>query len=169
MKSEMPNETAVNADLEPISSKDGMPPTTGFALRDANQHTFGDFQIDETPFQCAGAYAISDLTDQVVYMGYSKNVALKLSFHSRLQPQHCSTFRVYTPPVPPELISPDMLENVLEYWIREIGDVPRGNSVDRAIWEQETPIDRKVLFASIFFIFLASSIMKQVLYFTTSY
>ncbi|MEM9275865.1 MAG: NB-ARC domain-containing protein, partial [Cyanobacteria bacterium P01_F01_bin.143] len=53
-------------------------------------------------------------------------------------------------------------ENVLEYWVGEIGNVPKGNTIDRALWEQQNPTDRKVLFAFIFILFLISSIIKQV-------
>lgn len=142
---------------------------TGFALRDAQIHSFADLNTDETPFQIGGAYAISDTSGNIMYMGYSKNIAAKLAFHARLQPQSCASFRFYAPPVPPELMSPDMLENVLEYWVQEVGGLPKGNTVDRALWEQENPVDRKVLFATVFAIFLFTSIVKQFLYFTTRY
>lgn len=141
----------------------------GFALVDAPVHTFADLAIDSTPFETGGAYAISDAAGVVQYMGYSKNMASKLDFHARLRPKSCVSFRIYAPPVPPELISPDLLESVLEYWVREVGDVPRGNSVDRALWEQERPLDRKVLLASIFSLFLISSIFKQIMFFSTRY
>lgn len=172
MQAKRPDDEPTNSNLKPMElneKMEKMASSSGFALRDAREYTFSDFAIDETPFQSGGAYAISDPKGQVVYMGYSRNVAAKLAFHARLQPQSCSSFRMYVPPVPPELISPDMLENVLEYWVREIGDVPRGNTVDRALWEQENPINRKVLFTAIFSLFLVSSIVKQVFYFATRY
>lgn len=153
-----------------ISSSKSTPPS-GFALSDATICSFQSFNDDETPFQVGGAYAIFDSSDTIVYMGYTKNVATKLSFHQSLQPKSCISFKVYVPSVPPELMSPDMLENVLEYWVREIGTVPKGNSVDRLLWEQDAKksTDRKVLFASILALFLISSIIKQVFYFTTPY
>lgn len=147
----------------PVSS------TKGFSLLEAQKHSFAELKVDDSFFQVGGAYAISDPADRVMYMGYSKNIAAKLAFHERLQPQSCASFRVYIPLVPPELMSPDLLENVLEYWVRENGELPRGNTVDRALWENDNPVSRKVLLASIFALFLISSIIKQVMYFSTRY
>lgn len=141
----------------------------GFALRDAPLLDFQTLPLRGEDFQRGGAYAIRDVDGHICYMGYSKNVAAKLRFHAQLVPHRCASFQVYLPSLPPELISPDMLESVLEYWVRENGAVPRGNTVDRHLWEQRDPVDRKVLFGSIFALFLISSIVKQVLYFTTRY
>lgn len=141
----------------------------GFALNDAPLYQFNILSSEQDAFEKGGAYAIRNPDGQVCYMGYSKNIASKLLFHSSLQPEKCSSFQVYVPPVPAELISPEMLESVLEYWVRENGGVPPGNTVDRPLWEQSNPTDRKVLFGSIFTLFLISSIVKQVLYYTTRY
>lgn len=143
--------------------------STGFALSDTQINAFADLPERQETFARGGAYAIRDAAGQICYMGYSKNIAAKLEFHERLVPEKCASFQVYVPPVPQELISPEMLENVLEYWVRESGAVPAGNTVDRALWEQENPVDRKVLLGSMFFLFLISSIVKQVLYYTTRY
>lgn len=143
--------------------------TKGFALRDAVVYDFVDLAQSHSRFEVPGAYAICDALGELHYMGYSKNVATKLMFHQKLVPSKCASFRLYVPPVPPELISPEMLENVLEYWVRENGSVPRGNNVDRALWENAKSADRKVLLASIFMLFLISSILKQVMYFSTRY
>lgn len=143
--------------------------TSGFALQDSPINMFVDLSDRQEAFARGGAYAIRDTAGQLCYMGYSKNIAAKLVFHARLVPEKCVSFQVYVPPVPQELISPEMLENVLEYWVRENGGVPTGNTVDRALWEQENPVDRKVLLGSIFFLFLISSILKQVLYYNTRY
>lgn len=173
-ESESPNapssgESEYLSDFRPEPPMSDLTTSRGFALEEAKTHTFEAFNLDQSAFQTGGAYAISDASDTVMYMGYTKNIATKLSFHQRLQPQSCKTFRVYVPPVPPELMSPEMLESVLEYWVRENGSVPRGNTIDRALWEQEKPIDRQVLLGAIFVLFLLSSIIKQVLFFTTRY
>lgn len=141
----------------------------GFALQDAPKILFTDLDMNSEPLATGGAYAIRDDTEEIMYMGYSKNVASKLSFHAKLLPDKCSSFQVYIPPVPPELISAEMLENVLEYWVRETGSLPKGNTVDRELWEQQDTKTRQVLLASMFAIFLISSIFKQVMYFTTRY
>lgn len=159
-----PSSSPFSADAKPTVSS-----PKGFALQEALKHSFAELKVDDSLFQVGGAYAISDPADNIVYMGYTKNIAVKLAFHERLQPQSCASFRVYVPPVPPELMSPDMLENVLEYWVRENGELPRGNTVDKALWENDSPVDRKVLLASILALFLISSIIKQAMYFSTRY
>lgn len=147
----------------------GLASATGFALGDNPINAFATLSDSADKYARGGAYAIRNPAGQVCYMGYSKNIAAKLAFHERLVPEQCATFQVYVPPVPEELISPDMLESVLEYWVRENGGVPTGNTVDRALWEQENPVDRKVLLGSIFLLFLVSSLVKQVMYYTTRY
>lgn len=156
-----------DANIEP--SQVDITSTNGFALQDAVEFRFADLSATESRFQRGGAYAIRDVEGEVLYMGYSKNIATKLQLHERLMPEKCVSFQVYVPPVPPELISPEMLENVLEYWVRENGDIPRGNTVDRALWESENSVDRKVLLGSIFALFLITSIVKQVAYFAFRY
>lgn len=141
----------------------------GFALADAKEFTFSELSSETDAFQRGGAYAILNDGGDVVYMGYTKNLSNKLQFHARLQPKSCTSFRVYVPPVPPELMSPEMFESVLEYWVREIGHVPRGNTTDRALWENANPIDKQVLYLAVFLLFLITSIVKQVFYFTTRY
>lgn len=147
----------------------GLTGPQGFALADAKEFTFSELTSETDAFQRGGAYAILNGGGDVVYMGYTKNLSNKLQFHSRLQPESCVSFRVYVPPVPPELMSPEMFESVLEYWVREIGHVPRGNTTDRALWENPKPVDKQVLYLAVFLLFLITSIFKQVLYFTTRY
>lgn len=148
---------------------DDITSTKGFALREAAVYPFQLIDYAAEKFACSGAYAIRDTAGQIAYMGYSKNIASKLIFHARLMPQQCVSFQVYVPPASAELVSPEMLENVLEFWLRENGSIPKGNTVDRALWEQENPVDRKVLLATIFALFIFSSILKQWTYFTTRY
>lgn len=157
------------SDITRLRSDDALSSSQGFALADAKEHAFSVLSADASSFERGGAYAIFNTSGEVVYMGYTKNLSSKLQFHSQLQPQNCVSFRVYIPPVPPELQSPDMFESVLEYWVREIGHVPRGNTTDRAVWENANPVDKQVLYIAIFLLFLVSTIFKQVLYFTTRY
>lgn len=102
-------------------------------------------------------------------MGYFKNVAAQLSLHARLQPQSCTKFRVYIPAVQPELVSPDMFESVLEYWVQEVDAVPVGNTGDRQLSESTHTTDRKVHFTAIFSLVLIPSLLRRLLYFTTHY
>lgn len=147
----------------------GLAGSKGFALADAKEFTFSELSSRSDSFERGGAYAIFNDGGDVVYMGYTKNLSNKLQFHARLQPKSCVSFRVYVPPVPPELMSPEMFESVLEYWVREIGHVPRGNTTDRALWENPNPVDKQVLYIAVFLLFLITSIIKQVSYFTTRY
>lgn len=155
------------ADLAPRTPASISP--KGFALRDATTYPF----TARATFSFPGAYAIRNETGQLCYIGYTKNLSAKLAFHEHLVPDECHAFQLYVPPT--QLVSPEMLENVLEYWVRENGGVPRGNATDRQIWEkndqkeQKDRKDRKVLLISIFVLFLASSILNQVLYYSTSY
>ncbi|CAN8073320.1 unnamed protein product, partial [Agarophyton chilense] len=115
----------------------------GFSLRDAPRVSFAQLEMCDAALGTSGAYAIRADDGELVYMGYSKNVARKLHFHRETCPTSCASFQTYVPPLPPELVSPDMLESVLEYWVRETGGVPRGNSVDRELWETAHAAHRK--------------------------
>lgn len=154
--------------LQPITPNNISSPA-GFSLRDVPSFNFQELSTNSESLAITGVYAIRGPDRSIMYMGYSKNVAAKLQFHQTLQPQNCVSFHVYVPPLPPELISPDLLESVLEYWVRETGTVPRGNTVDRALWENPNPIPRKVLLASIFLLFFISSLFKQGMFFATRY
>lgn len=153
----------------PITPNINISSPAGFSLRDIPSFNFEDLSANSESLSVSGVYAIRGPDQSLMYMGYSKNVAAKLQFHQTLQPQNCVSFHVYVPPLPPELISPDLLESVLEYWVRETGTVPRGNTVDRALWENPNPIPRKVLLASILLLFFFSSLFKQVMFFATRY
>lgn len=143
-------------------------PTNGFALGDAPLRLFAELGVRPERFAKPGAYAVRDAGGTLCYVGYSKNIAAKLKFHSGLVPDRCASFQVYIPPVPPEMISPEMLEGVLEYWVQENGGVPHGNTSDRELWEVE-PLSRKVLLGSIFGLFFFTSLLKQIMYYTTRY
>lgn len=140
----------------------------GFALADAQIRLFVELQTDAVRWDAPGAYAIRDKGGTLQYIGYSKNVGKKLEFHAELLPHLCNSFQTYIPKAPVEEITPDMLEGVLEYWVRENGFVPVGNTRDRGLWEGTAP-SRQVLLGAIFALFFFSSLLKQVLYFTTSY
>lgn len=139
----------------------------GFALTDLPQFSFIDFPPNADLFERPAAYAIRDEQNKVCYMGYSKNTAAKLNLHASLVPEKCVRFQVYVPDMPKSEITAQILENVLEFWVRENGGVPAGNTVDRHMWEKT--MDRKVLYGLIFGLFLISSIVKQVSFFAFRY
>lgn len=142
-------------------------PGLGFALADARISTFasaGDFTHLASP----GAYAVRDGTGVVVYVGYARDVGKRLASHLATVPGLCASFQTYLPDLSVEDVTPELLEGVLEYWIRETGGVPRGNGPDRALWEG-TAADRKVVYGVILVLFLAASAMKQVMYYGSGF
>ncbi len=84
-----------------------------------------------------GIYAILDATEQLQYVGYSRDVGLSLRQHLVRQPQACHWVKVQTVERP----SRALLEGLRDAWIAENGDVPTGNGTDLTLWTQ--PIDAK--------------------------
>jgi hypothetical protein len=143
--------------------------TGGFALADLPALPLRD--APERP----GAYAVRNADGALAYLGYSRNVATMLRFHEeRVGAEQAASCQVYAPEDLP--VGPDLLEAVLEYWVRENdGLVPDGNLTDRALWEGSgknaapgTPEahsqQQKVLTRTIFAFFLVSSILKFLQY-----
>lgn len=145
--------------------------TVGFALSDASSTSFAELSGDFSTFARPGAYAIRDEFGELQYVGYAKDVGRRLEIHEQnVPPSQCVTFQTYLPDLPRADISPDLLEGVLEYWVGENGAMPKGNTVERAVWEGgEAAPDRKVLYAAVFFLFFAHSLVKQFLYHATWY
>lgn len=140
----------------------------GFALADAPLKYFEELNGDFSDWALPGAYAVRDEQGELRYVGYAKDVGRRLELHITQVPQQCKSFQTYIPDLPRGDVTPDLLEGVLEYWVGENGGMPSGNTVDRARWEG-TGADRKVLYAAVFFLFLAHSVAKQFLYFGTWY
>lgn len=90
--------------------------------------------LDAAPAR-PGAYAVRDVEGILRYIGYSKDISKKLRFHlDAVGPERAASCQVYAPQH--DKITPDLLEAVLEYWVRENGGiVPSGNMEDRWIWE----------------------------------
>jgi hypothetical protein len=141
----------------------------GFALADLPALPIHD--APERP----GAYAVRNSDGGLAYLGYSRNVATMLRFHEeRVGAEKAASCQVYAPEDLP--VGPDLLEAVLEYWVRENdGVVPDGNLANRALWEGSgknaapgTPEahsqQQKVLTRTIFAFFLVSSVLKFMQY-----
>jgi hypothetical protein len=98
-----------------------------------------------------------------------------IRFHEqRVGPSRAATCQYYAPEDRP--VGPDLLEAVLEYWVRENGGViPEGNLADRTLWEgsgrdaapgtpQAQEERQKVLTRMIFAFFAFSSVVKFLQY-----
>ncbi|KAK4532114.1 hypothetical protein CCYA_CCYA10G2971 [Cyanidiococcus yangmingshanensis] len=90
-----------------------------------------------------GAYAVFDEERVLQYVGYTKNVLVKLQLHRKLQPSLCRYFKVFFPAPGTIRVEPDSLEAVLCDWIKENGRVPNGNYQPEC-WEDISA--RKVAF-----------------------
>ncbi len=84
-----------------------------------------------------GVYAIYTDTQELAYIGYSRDVSLSLKQHIVRQPQQCYGVKVYTVERP----NRTLLEDIKAAWIAENGQVPQGNTDALMTWEQ--PIDVK--------------------------
>jgi hypothetical protein len=122
-----------------------------------------------------GAYAVRDSDGKLAYLGYSRSVSSMIRFHEgRVGSGRAATCQYYAPEDRP--VGPDLLEAVLEYWVRENGGVvPAGNLADRTLWEgtgreaapgspQAQEERQKVLTRMIFAFFAFSSVVKFVQY-----
>ncbi|MEM9806786.1 MAG: GIY-YIG nuclease family protein [Cyanobacteria bacterium P01_D01_bin.56] len=85
-----------------------------------------------------GIYAIFDQTEQLQYVGYSRDIAVGLLQHLVRCTQQCHWFKVHTIERPSRTI----LEEIRTAWITESGSVPPGNGEQQLAWEK--PIDAKV-------------------------
>jgi hypothetical protein len=122
-----------------------------------------------------GAYALRDSDGKLAYLGYSRSISSMIRFHEqRVGPSRASTCQYYAPE--DRSVGPDLLEAVLEYWVRENGGViPEGNLADRTLWEgsgrdaapgtpQAQEERQKVLTRMIFAFFAFSSVVKFLQY-----
>jgi hypothetical protein len=97
----------------------------------------GDGQLPHQYEGCIGVYAIYSSTQELAYIGYSRDVSLSLKQHMVRQPQHCFWVKVTTVDKP----NRTLLEDIKAAWIAENGRVPLGNGEAAQRWEQ--PIDVK--------------------------
>ncbi len=137
----------------------------GFALAGLATLTYAGAQATSSLAR-AGAYAVLDAAQRVRYVGYTSNVRASLDLHAAHK--DACYVRVWAP----HGVERDTLEGVLEYWVRELGGWPDGNTTQRQRWERESALEhdggldnKKKLYAAVFFAFLAHSIVKQVSYF----
>jgi hypothetical protein len=97
----------------------------------------GEGQLPHQFEGCIGVYAIYSATQELAYIGYSRDVSLSLKQHMVRQPQHCFWVKVTTVDKP----NRTLLETIKAAWIAENGRVPPGNGETAPRWEQ--PIDVK--------------------------
>lgn len=107
----------------------------GFALNDAPEYEFEDLQTLKSTLNKPGAYAVRDHVGVLQYVGYAKDVYVRLQQHQIDVPSKCSCFHTYVPELPKKDVTPELLEGVLEYWVSENGGMPVGNTKERAQWE----------------------------------
>ncbi|MEM6255329.1 MAG: GIY-YIG nuclease family protein [Cyanobacteria bacterium P01_D01_bin.156] len=84
-----------------------------------------------------GIYAIFDQTQQLQYVGYSRDISVGLLQHLVRCPHQCHWFKVHTVERP----SRTVLEGIRTTWLSEYDAVPPGNSDQQLAWEK--PIDAK--------------------------
>ncbi len=84
-----------------------------------------------------GVYAIFNQEQELMYVGYSRDVYLSLKQHLVRQPQSCFWLKFQTIARP----SRTLLEEIRQAWITENVVVPLGNQSDNTSWTQ--PIDTK--------------------------
>lgn len=146
----------------------------------------GGFALAELPMmvldaapEIPGAYAVRDAEGTLCYIGYSKNILKKLRFHlDAVGPERAACCQIYAPRS--DKISADLLEAVLEYWVRENGGVvPSGNMTERGMWEgpasrdvmssagfasaesrHEHDVRHKVLMRNLLYFIILSSVVK---------
>ena len=91
--------------------------------------------IDEDVQGKIGVYAIFNQSQEMQYVGYSRDVYLSLKQHLVRQPQNCYWVKVQTITRPSRTI----LTEISQSWIEENGATPAGNAADQSLWTE--PID----------------------------
>jgi len=86
-----------------------------------------------------GVYAVFDREQILKFVGFSRDISLSLKQHLVRQPQSCYWLKYYTIDRPSRTI----LDQIRAAWIAENGNVPTGNDIDAAKWND--PIDVKLL------------------------
>lgn len=84
-----------------------------------------------------GVYAIFDRTQQMQYVGYSRDIYQSLQQHLVRQPTNCHWLKLQTINRP----SRKILQDIATAWITENGSTPPGNGAQTALWTE--PIDTK--------------------------
>jgi hypothetical protein len=82
-----------------------------------------------------GIYAIFDESQQLQFVGYSRDIYLSLKQHLVRQPEHCYWVKATTIDRP----NRTFLESVRSGWISENASIPIGNGEANSIWLD--PID----------------------------
>lgn len=82
-----------------------------------------------------GVYAIFDQTQEMQYVGYSRDIYLSLKQHLIRQPNHCYWIKLQTITRP----SRKILEDIAQAWIKENATIPVGNDTQKSVWTE--PID----------------------------
>ncbi len=91
--------------------------------------------IDEDIQGKIGVYAIFDRTQELQYVGYSRDVYLSLKQHLIRQPENCYWVKLQTITRP----SRKILDDIASAWIAENGKTPMGNDIEQSLWSE--PID----------------------------
>ena len=91
--------------------------------------------IDEDIQGKIGVYAIFDRTQELQYVGYSRDVYLSLKQHLIRQPENCYWIKLQTITRP----SRKILDDIASAWIAENGQTPVGNDIEQSLWSE--PID----------------------------
>lgn len=96
----------------------------------------------QLPSQLAGKvglYAIFDESQDLQFVGYSRDILLSLKQHLVRCPNECIWVKINTIERP----SRTVLEQIKHHWLEEQGNTPAGNGEREAQWTQ--PIDAKAL------------------------
>ena len=155
--------------LVPVHEPEPTGEGEGFSLHALPTLTYEEAQ-DSSSLARPGAYAILDELHTVQYVAYTSNVRDSLTMHETLD--NARHVRVWPPANHHVHVQRDTLECVLEYWVRELGHWPEGNTIHRQLWEQPQQhgvnpevAHKRRLYAAVLFAFLAHSVVKQVSYF----
>lgn len=91
--------------------------------------------IDEDIQGKIGVYAIFNQSQEMQYVGYSRDIYLSLKQHLIRQPHNCYWIKLQTISRP----SRKILEDIASAWIKENGKTPAGNETEKSVWTE--PID----------------------------
>ncbi|AFY62284.1 GIY-YIG nuclease family protein [Synechococcus sp. PCC 6312] len=96
--------------------------------------------VDTSPTGQIGVYAIFDQSDQVQYIGFSRDIYLSLRQHLVRQPQACYGFKFYAIDRP----NRTQLDAIRQQWLNELGTIPPGNDTQQGAWENAIDVKTRM-------------------------
>ncbi|KAJ0262269.1 Bifunctional monothiol glutaredoxin-S16 [Hirschfeldia incana] len=95
-------------------------------------------EIESIPAE-SGVYAVYDKSDELQFVGISRNIGASVSTHVKSVPELCGSVKVGIVEEPDKAVLTQAWKSWIEEHIKVIGKVPPGNKAGNNTWVKQTP------------------------------